>query len=128
MWLLLFLMLDLRIPEPLPKGTPEPPLAIKTQVIEGRYLVTSKGYKSTALIVRPPDTQLYIVYQYTGATVLKGIGFMDGDRFVIGWEHDKSIGVSSIRFRDGNGECRWVSNPGTKNVASETWRLIDAEE
>ncbi len=116
------------IPQRLPVGTPEPPLIEKTRVIEGHYLVQSDTYKSTAFIKQAPDTTIFIVYQYTGATVLKGIGFMDNDRFVIGWEQDKTVGASTIRFRDGKGRASWASNPGNGQVNHETWSLIDDQD
>lgn len=116
---------DIRIPQPLPKGTPEPPLI---KMIEGHYLVVGPKYKGTAYIVKPPESQVYLVYQYSGSTVTKGIGFMTDGCFVIGWEQEKAIGVTSIRFRDGNGRASWTSNPGTGRVSQETWRLIDDEE
>ena len=117
---------DFRIPQPLPKGTPEPPLAkaVNTQVIEGLYLVTGKDYKSTAFIAQPPNTKIFIVYQYTGKTVTEGIGFMHKDEFVVAWQQNKTLGASVIRFKDGNGECTWVSNPGNGVVSHETWKLI----
>ena len=119
---------DARVPQRLPEG-PEPPLIkVNTQVIPGRYLVIADKYKSTALIAQPKDTKVFIVYQYTGATVLKGIGFMDGDRFVVGWNQDTMQGVSTIRFREGKGQSSWVSNPGNGQITTETWSLIDAEE
>ena len=119
---------DARIPQRLPEG-PEPPLLkVNTQAIPGRYLVTGPSYKSTALIVQPPNSKVYVVYQYTGPTTLKGIGYMDQDRFVIGWNQDAQVGVSTIRFRDGTGQASWVSNPGNGQVNTETWKLIDAEE
>jgi hypothetical protein len=119
---------DTRIPQRLPEG-PEPPLIkVNTQVIPGRYLVVGPTYKSTALIAQPKDTKVFIVYQYTGATVLKGIGYMDGDRFVMGWNQDNLTGVSTIRFRDGKGQSSWISNPGNGQTTTETWSLIDAEE
>ncbi len=120
-----------RIPQRLPKGeTEEPPLIkkVNTQVVEGHYMVIGPSYKSTAYIKQPPNTKVFIVYQYTGATILKGIGFMDGDRFVIGWEQDKSIGASTIRFQDGKGRASWVSNPGSGQVSHETWSLINEED
>lgn len=120
-----FTFTDLRVPQPLPKGIP---LAkVNTQVIEGHYFVKGPKYTSTAYIAQPLGEQRYVVYQYTGSTVTKGVGFMDGDRFVIGWKQDESIGVSSIHFRNGKGRASWVSNPGPGNVGHETWSLIDAE-
>jgi hypothetical protein len=118
----LIVFADVRVPQRLPEG-PEPPL-INKMVVEGHYLVTGGNYKSTALIVQPPGSKLYVVYQYSGPNVLKGVGFMDGDRFVIGWEQDKTIGASSIRFLDGKGRASWVSNPGSGQVSHETWSLI----
>lgn len=115
-----------RIPQRLPEG----PLIqkVNTQVVEGHYMVVATTYKSTAYIKQVPNTKVYLVFQYTGPTILKGIGFMDGNRFVIGWEQEKSIGASTICFQDGKGRASWVSNPGSGQVSHETWSLINAED
>ena len=122
-----YALADIRIPQPLPKG-PEKLKVIDRQVQVGHYIVKGPKYKSTAYIAQPEGIKGYLVYQYTGSTLTKGIGFMDGDTFVIGWEQEKTIGVTSIHFRDGKGRASWVSNPGTGQVGHETWSLIDEEE
>lgn len=110
-----------------PVETKEPPLVINTKVVEGHYLITGPKYKSTAQITQPPGTQVYLVYQYTGGTVTKGIGFMSNGYFVIGWEQEKALGVTSIKFKNGKGIAKWASNPGNGRIDQETWSLIDDE-
>lgn len=108
----------------LPNKAKIEPKTINTQVIEGHYLVEGPKYRGTAMIAKPAGTQLYLVYQYNGATVTKGVGFMSGGLFIFGWD----TGVTSISFRDGRGRASWVSNPGNGIVGHETWSLIDDEE
>lgn len=121
--LCLFIIADVQIPQPLPKGPP----VINSKAIDGHYIIKGSNYTSTAYIKQPSEVNIYLVYQYAGNTVSRGIGFMDGDRFIIGWEQEKAVGATSIQFRDGKGRASWVSNPGSGKVEHETWRLIDAE-